>query len=279
MSFDRKWWPTADSLGIPAEIWRLLSSLGERNEPALPRAVVGYKPHCVIPDEKWSQMCRELVAHAKDPMSVGRRQFVQEHPDDAPLREIHMHADWEWSARDRVASLLEWFEFDRGASIDIPKLRKTLQSRHEAIANVLKFLPPETEEETHFLRDTFAGSHETLMALWKDRFGNDPLRLALAVHAEAIKRTLELLPKGRRPEIAVDNLVNGLARVWIDVTGDIPRGSVRVGEKSFEGGAFANFVRAVIAELPLPHPSLDRPIRAAREAYARGKMKAVENRP
>lgn len=279
MSFESKWWPTADSLGVPANIWHLIVSFAERSAPTLPRAVVGYKPHCVIPDDKWTKMAAGLKAHARDRASVGGRQFVQEHPDLAPFREMFFGAGLEKSARDQVAELIEWFEFERGSSIDIPKLRKTLQSRHEAISDLLKVLPPAGDEETHFVRDAFTGRDETLKALWADRFGNDPLRLTLAVHAEAIKRALELLPKRRRPEVATDNFVAGLARVWVDVTGALPQGSVRVGDKSFESGDFADFVRAVVAELPLPHPGLDRPIRAVREAQARDKMKSNENRP
>lgn len=280
MSFKEKWWPTAYSLGISRDAWeRIATSERADATPRLPLASVGWKPQCTLHDDIWKRIADTLHPHTHDQEAINAPQFAQAVPQKAWQKEIFFNTVG-MTIRDRVAELLEWFELERGSSVDIKKFRKSLKDRLSAIHGLLDVLPPSGGEGTFFVRDQFTVTDDALKEIWANKVGNDPLRLSLAIHAEAVSRALDRLPARRPPEAAIDNLVFGLARIWTDVTGSPPLGSVRMdGKSSFEGGPFADFVRAVVAELPLPHPSLDRPIRAAREAYGRNKIKSIENRP
>lgn len=280
MSFKEKWWPTAYSLGISRDVWeRIATSETTNSVGRLPLASVGWKPQCTLHDAIWKRIVSTLEPHAQDREAVKAPQFIQAAPQLASQREVFFNAVG-MTVRDRVAELLEWFELERGSSVDTKKFRKNLKDRLAAINDLVDVLPSSGGEGTFFVRDQFTAADDTLKEIWANKVGNDPLRLSLAIHAEAVSRALERLPARRPPETAVDNLVSGLARIWTDVTGLPPSGSVRTdGKSSFESGPFAGFVRAVVAELPLPHPSLDRSIRMAREAHGRGKMKSIENRP
>lgn len=280
MSFGEKWWPTAYSLGIPRVVWeRIANSTKNDLGSLLPVAAVGWKPQCTLHDDIWKRIASTLEPHAQDRDAVNAPQFAQAFPHLAWQREVHFSSIGR-TVRDRIAELLAWFEFERGSSVDIKKFRKSLKDRLAAINGLLELLPPSGGDGTFFVRDQFTDGDDVLKGIWANKVGNDPLRLSLAIHAEAVSRALNRLPSRRPPEAAIDNLVSGLARTWVDVTGSPPRGSVRVdGKTSFEGGPFADFVRAVVAELPLPHPSLDRPIRLAREHYAGPKTNSVENHP
>lgn len=278
---DESWWRLAERRGISREVWDLLAAetlppearLGEGVRP--PEWAGGLLRNVFLPDEIWGRMILPMAPYVRDQDAVWAPHLSEGAPGLAIFAEILVRP-FDRPLRDRVAELIKWYDYKSRNEYPISKLRETIKRQLKLVSNLIDKLPEERESGSFFSQNIFSYSGEIfksnlrpndsiqreLSTLWNEQFGTDQLKLSLTVYKNNLSRTLDVLPNTRPPITAIDELIWGLAQIWHEYTGTLPKGGNRnMPDGTKFGGAFSEFVRAVIKEIGPPEPSLDRPLK------------------